>query len=270
MQPVITVFCAFTRRWAINRWIREFINIEHDPALTNLCFIVDCDEPYIENQLKKTFQYGYRSFHVRINPANQPNEIKLAIRRARVADVKNQSKDLIAKTDGEYIISFEDDTVMERLDSLATLYNGLDEVVGFVEGVQMGRWGANIIGAWEADNPGMPEVIKTLLPPANPDIVYQRITGGGFYGYATHRHLYLNHDYYTSTSQPWGPDVNFGFYVRSRGYNCYIDWSTIFGHADHDRIGWPDTPGQKLAQVVYTKDTLTGKWNRTDHEETRY
>jgi hypothetical protein len=197
-----------------------------------------------------------------------PNEVRLAIRRQRVADIKNQSKDLIALTDGEYIIGFEDDTVFERMENFDRLLNPLIEnpTIGFVEGVQMGRWGANMIGAWQADNILKPTEIETLLPKQG----YEQITGGGFYGYATRRNLYLNHDYYTSTSQPWGPDVNYGFWLQQDGYDCLIDWDMVFGHNDHNIIGWPDDPKNPLVKVVYNKDVKTGKWNRTDHEQTRY
>lgn len=274
MHPVLTIFVPFTRRWAMEKWLENLAGVEHDPALTNLCLLVDLDEPYIAKVFKALAEEkGYRSFHVKINENWNPNEVKLAIRRMRVADVKNQSKDLIARTDGDIIISFEDDTVFERMTSFAPLYQPLldDPTIGFVEGAQMGRWGANIIGAWEANDFDLPTEVKTLLPAAGWNGT-QEITGGGFYGYATRRDLYQAHEYYTSSSQPWGPDVNFGFWLRQRGYKCLIDWDLIFGHNDHNIVGWPDNlpRQQRLVQLVFNKDNVTGKWDRTDHEPTRY
>lgn len=287
MQPVITIFCAFTRRWAIDGWLENLAAVEHDPALTNLCFIIDGDEPYIHNMLKKfAKEKGYRSFHVKNNYEWHANETQLKIRRQRVADIKNQSKELIALTDGEIVIGLEDDTVFDRLESFASLYQPLldSPSIGFVEGVQMGRWGANIIGAWSADN-SQPTKITTILPPVlttDEDPIgkfswmgLSEISGGGFYGYATRRQLYLDHDYYWATSQPWGPDVNYGLWLRENGYMCLINWGLIFGHNDHGHTAYPDKlnqndPSQRLVAVVYNKDSATGKWNRTDHEQTRY
>lgn len=271
MQPILTIFCPFTRRWAVDPWLENLRAVRHDPALTNLCIIVDDDEPYIGNMAKQfADKHGYRSFHVKNNPDWKPNETRLAIRRMRVADIHNQSKDLIAKTDGNIIIGLEDDTVFDRLESFERLYKPLATRadVGFVEGVQLGRWGANIVGVWEADDVTNPTEVKTLLPRSTFD--YEEITGGGFYGYATTRDLYMNHEYYTSSAQPWGPDVNFGFYVRQRGYRCLVDWQTIFGHKDYATTLYPDSPAVELVQIVYNKNKITGKWDRTDHEQTRY
>lgn len=277
MHPIITIFCAFTRRWAVDDWLVNLGNTIHDPALTNLCIIVDCDEPYIANMCKKFAEdKGYRSFHVKINSDWHPNEVRLSIRRMRVADVKNQSKDLINLTDGEYVIGLEDDTVFDRdpnwlLRLLETLT--FDTDIGFVEGVQMGRWGANMLGVWRFDDAQNPKQVKTLLPISSEDMQkspLQDITAGGFYGYVTRRDLYLNHEYYTSSAQPWGPDVNYGVWVKQQGYDCFVDWSILFGHKDFSKTLYPDDAKVRLAKIVYNKDEQTGKWNRTDHEQTRY
>lgn len=268
MHPIITIFCPFTRTWAVDGWLKSLEGVQHDPALTNLCIIVDGNEHLIANTIRKFAESkGYRSFHVKVNEDWHPNEVRLATRRMRIADVKNQSKDLIVKTDGDIIIGFEDDTVFDRMESFERLIAPLQEPeIGFVEGVQMGRWGANMVGVWEANDPSYPTEVKTLLPGRG----LQEITGGGWYGYATRRDLYLNCEYYTSSAQPWGPDVNFGFWLRQRGYKVLVDWETVFGHHDYNKVLYPDSPGVRLAQIVYNKNQATGKWDRTDHELSRY
>lgn len=274
MSEPITIFCPFTRHWAVDKWLENLANVEHDPALTNLCIIVDGDQQLIANKIKKFAESrNYRSFYYKVNEHWHPNEVRLGIRRARVAEIHNQSKDLIIKTDGKIIIGFEDDTMFDRLKSFDRLIQPLGdiidgEVIGFVEGVQMGRWGANMIGAWLADNINNPKTIETMLPSENKD--YQEITGGGWYGYATYREPYLNCEYYTSTAEPWGPDVNYGFWLRRNGYRCLIDWQTVFGHRDYNKVAYPDDEKQKLAKIVFTKDFQTGRWERTDHERSRY
>lgn len=274
MHPVITIFCAFTRRWALEPWLADLGKVRHDPALTNLCFIIDSNDKYIDSVLKRyASDHGYRSFHSVVNEY-EPNEIRVGIRRARIAEMKNQSKDLIAKTDGEYIIGFEDDTVFGNMESFDRLLNPLIEnpKVGFVEGVQVGRHGVLMVGVWKTnlmlfDKPFTQ--IRTLFPPDHPtdSTAYERIDGGGFYGYATLRHLYLNHDYYTATSQPWGPDVNFGLWLRSQQYDCLVDWRTNFGHNDNGTIAYPNT--FPLTSVCYNKNTINGKWDRTDEDHLR-
>lgn len=268
MHPALTIFCAFTRQWAVDIWLDNLADVEHDPTLTNLCIIIDGDQHLIANTIKKFAEAKrYRSFHMKINEDWHPNEVRLAVRRMRVADIHNQSKDLVAKTDGDIIIGLEDDTVFDRMESFAQLYAPLlaDDKIGFVEGVQMGRWGANIIGAWQLEGTP-PTTAMTLLPSEG----LQRITGGGFYGYATSRSLYMNHEYYTSSAQPWGPDVNFGIWLVSQGYKCFINWDLVFGHNDYNKILYPDDAKIRLANLVFNKDEVTGKWNRSDYEQTRY
>lgn len=284
MHPIITIFCPFTRRWAIDQWLKDLAAVAHDPSLTNLCFIVDGDEPYIYKTLERFGkERGYRSTHLKHNVGWRTNEIKLTIRRQRVADIHEQAKDMIAKCDGDIVIGLEDDTRFDRLADFSRLIGPLQDAVdgevsikvGFVEGVQMGRWGANMIGAWRAVHDFNPWHIETLLPPDPNDPAatttgYEEITGGGWYGYATFKHLFLQAPYFTSPSFPWGPDVNFGFWIRQRGYKCLIDWNTIFGHDDQGQTMYPDDPKARLAKIVYNKRDDNGKWERTDHEPTRF
>lgn len=275
MQPLLIIFCAFTRPWSVDLWLSNLAQVEHDPKRTSLCFIVDCDEPQIVNKLKAYADTKhYLEFRLKVNDDWEPNEVKLAIRRARIAEVKTQSCDLISQCEGDIVIGLEDDTVFDRLESFAPLYEPLinsDETIGFVEGVQMGRWGVNMIGAWKADNIQAPRKIRTLLPPHNKTLKLQTISAGGFYGYATRKQLYLDHEYFGSASQPWGPDVNYGIWLGRQGIGSLINWEVVFGHNDHGTIGYPDREpfSQQLAEVIYTKNEY-GKWMREDHEKGRY
>lgn len=277
-EPIITIFCAFTRDWAVAPWLANLAATKHDPKLTNLAFIVDTNDEYMGRQLRAFSEtHGYRSFHVKINSDWEPNEQRLGIRRMRIADVKNQSKELISRSDGSIIIGMEDDTVFDRLESFNHLYQPIleNDKVGFVEGVQMGRWGANMLGVWDCDDFEYPQKVWTLLPPGesykeNMVRGSQEITGGGFYGYATQRELYLNCDYYTSSGQPWGPDVNYGLWLRQRGYKCLVNWDAVFGHSDRGDIAYPDNPPRgPLVKIIYNRDKLTGKWERRDYEQNR-
>jgi hypothetical protein len=274
MHPVITIFCAFTRRWAVDKWLEDLNNIVHDPKQTNLCFIVDADEPYIATATKKFAEkHHYRSYHIAVNDDHEPNEVRIARRRERIALVKNQSKDLINQTDGEIVVCFEDDTVMRDPETIFKLITPLSDQVGFVEGVQAGRWGVKMIGAWRvhyapqselyaAQALAVPTSAETCLPDAMGG--HDNISAGGFYGYATWRKLYLNHDYYQSTGEPWGPDVNYGLWLGQRGWDCLVDWDLTFGHRDHEAVIWPVAP---LSKIVYNRDITTGRWTRNDYDK---
>lgn len=268
MQPIITIFCAFTRRWAIEQWLSDLSKVTHDPAQTNLAVIIDIDDPFILRQIQMFVKdKGYRKLIHKMNDYN-PNEVQIAARRLRIADVKNQSKNLVAQCDGNIVLSLEDDTIFPNLDIHRLIDPLSRDQVGFVEGVQCGRWGVKMIGAWRADNPLDPYHIETLMPGAEG---YEAIDGGGWYGYATKKHLYLQAEYFTSSSQPWGPDVNYGLWLRRMGYECYIDWQTVFGHNNYNRVIWPtDVPGtpakDRLAKLICSKDQATGRWDRRDEQ----
>jgi len=254
MQPLITVICPFTRHWAVERWVNDFINLSFDKERTNLCFIIDIDDPRILRELRRL--EGYRSLEIQFNTDNDPHEAHVASRRLRIAEVMNQFKPLIEKTDGEIIFGLEDDTVFEGMD-VKRLYNliELDDEVGFVEGVQCGRWGVKMIGAWKADDVNDIRQIDTLLPKEG----YEEIDGGGYYGYATRRELFLEHEH-AWNGEPWGPDVAFVLSIRRKGYRCFVDWETVFKHNDFNVLLDPLTG---LDAIRYTKDK-TGNWNRSD------
>lgn len=277
---VITITCLFTRLWAIDQWLKDLRSVAHDPAMTNLAFVVDADEPVIKNQLIGfAKEHGYRRLEIVMNSDHRPNEVRLAIRRHRIAVVKEQSKELVRRCDGEYVIGLEDDTIFNQLGSFDRLIQPMKDYpnIGFVEGVAIGRWGVRIVGAWKFDDPNSPRRVETMLPPKegvrtrifkwdSPDCTLEEITAGGFYGYATRRHLFLDHEYYWSEAQPWGPDVNYGLWLSQHGYHCLIDWSILFGHDDHGSIGWPNA--MPLSLVRFNKDPQSGKWEREDTDET--
>lgn len=264
-HPDITIFVAFTRKWAVDDWLEQLAKVKHNPANTSICLLIDTDEPYILVAFRKFVEkYGYKDFQFKMNDNHFPNEVRLSTRRTRIAFMKNQSKHLIRLTEAEYILAFEDDTVLDRIDSFDRLLKPLieDKGIGFVQGVQVGRWGVRIVGAWNVNNAANPTHAETLFPSEG----YQELSAGGFYGYATRRSLYLNHEYYSSSDQPWGPDVNYGLWLQQRGYKCLIDWETNFGHNDHNKIAYIDT--YPLAKVIYSKNTINGIWERTDEQKT--
>jgi hypothetical protein len=269
MHPVITIFCAFTRYWAVDQWLDNLSKMRHDPALTNIAIIIDLDDPRILRAVRAYVERNnYRKFVFAMNEEWQPNETRLKVRRSRIADVKNQSKELINQCDGDYVISLEDDTVYPNLDLMRLIQPLIDDpTFGFVEGVQCGRWGIKMIGAWSADSPQDPMHIETMLPPKVGDDRghdgYEVITGGGWYGYATLKSLYVNCEYYSSSTEPWGPDVNYGFWLGRLGYKSLIDWSTVFGHNDYNKVLYPD---ENLAIASFNKDRKTGRWTRQDQQ----
>lgn len=244
MQPIVTIFCSFTRQWAIDKWIENLKELDYPKNLINLALIVDIDDPWIAAKLV-ALKDEYRDFEIQVNRDHHPNEVRPIERRKRIAEVKQQSKKLVKSLKSDYVLGLEDDTVfddlcIERLLVPFTIYN-----VGMVEGVQCGRWHNKMIGAWQFDDIEKPQELVTLLP----GVGFQEIDAGGFYGYIITRENYLAIPY-NYNNEVWGPDVNAGLWLKRQGFNNYIDWDMNFGHNVGDKILWPDTD---LVQYKFRK-----------------
>ena len=236
VDPIITIFCAFSRGWTLERWLDNLKHLNYSPKRINLAFIVDIDDPWIATKVGQLSD-KYRAFTLEINRDWQPNEVRPIERRKRIAQVKNQSKEMIKGLQSEYVLGLEDDTVFDGLDIQRLLKPFNDSaMVGTVEGVQCGRWHMKMLGVWKFDNVNDPKEAITLLP----DKGFQEIDSGGFYGYLIPRNLYLDIPYQYN-GEPWGPDVNAGLWLRPHGYHNFVDWETKFGHNIGDGILYPDT-----------------------------
>jgi len=246
-QVIITIFCAFTRGWAVDRWIENLLALNYPKGLINLVFIVDIDDPYIASRLGQ-IEEQYRGFTIKINREWQPNEVRPIERRKRIAEIKRQSKESVASFEADFVLGLEDDTVFENLDidKWLQFYTG---TIGIIEGVQVGRWHKNYIGAWKVDNINDPTEAVTMLPKEG----YEEIDAGGFYGYLISKDNYLSLPY-EYNNEPWGPDVNASLWLKRQGLTNYIDWETKFGHNDHNQILWPE------GVVQYKFKKLNGVW----------
>lgn len=149
-------------------------------------------------------------------------------RRWRITQIKNESRDLIP--DCTYVFSIEDDTIVppHALSQLLMDY-AAHPYAGFVQGVELGRWGVPYVGAWKADDPYEPTKIESVMPPDVRDGTAE-IDAGGFYCYLTKRETYVKHEYATFDNNTLGPDVNFGISLRREGYQNYVDWRVSCEH----------------------------------------
>lgn len=261
--PALTVFCAFTREWALDGWLKNLEAQEYPKDHINLVFIIDGEEPEIRARLRKfAYQNGYRNYSVVMNDEAFVFHTQIRHRRKRIAEIKEQSKELIAPLPADYVIGLEDDTVFDDPTTFRKLIAPLaDPKIGFNQGYQCGRWQVKYIGAWYFDDVHEPQRTETLMP--DPAASPQLMQAGGFFGYATTKELYLGHEYHWSEDQPWGPDVNFGVWLSRQGYQCLVDWHLPFGHNDHGKVLWPDGG---LSKLVYTRNRTTNKWTRSDYE----
>ena len=267
-QPIVTLFCAFSRDNFTKQWLRDLDHFEHDVTRTRIAIIVDGDFQRSERMLRKYFkEKPYASVHFQVNRDHIPNGARLLARRNRIAFVKEQSKDLIRKAKTEYVLSLEDDTAF-RGKSLKRLLDPFKKMenIGFVSGLQVGRWGVKYVGAWNA-TVTMEGVVRLESITPNFDTVgnqYIYISAGGFYFYLTPANLYLEYNY-VWTDEIWGPDVLYGLWLKSKGYGVLADTASVVGHrTEYKGTLWPDGT---ITKIEHYKDA-EGKWQRHDKDQT--
>lgn len=222
----VTIFIPISREEHLDRLFACLELLDCDADQTNLLTYVDGNTALYEKARNFTEQskFSDRSCVHRRNE-RKPVTFSLLERRRRIAAIKNESKALIGVCD--YVFGIEDDTIVptHALEQLLIDYAAHPHA-GFVEGVELGRWGLPYVGAWRADDVYEPTRIESLMP--GHDV--EEIDAGGFYCYLTRRDLYMSHEYKPFGRNDLGPDVNYGLYLRQNGYKNYIDWSINCEH----------------------------------------
>lgn len=235
MKP-ITVYIPFTRPESVEPFFNDLRTIGIDLSLINLAITVDRGEiegvQIYEKIMKEMNTFNYRKFLVIRNQDHRVNEVNIGVRRERIAEIHNQVKPLIAELDGEYVLGLEDDTSFTNLNVTRLIEKLQEPNVGLVTAYEAGRWYKKIIGVWQFDNVDDPKSCWTCLPSYD----FESIDAAGFYAYVTPTDLFLAHNYNTESWQPWGPDVNYGFWLRQNGYDNYVDWSQPCNHRDGDSV----------------------------------
>jgi len=130
----------------------------------------------------------------------------------------------------EYVFLIEDDGIMGP-DALSRLLadHQAYPYAGFVEGVELGRWGIPMVGAWRTDDVYDPTKLESAMPGSG----VEEIDAGGLYATLMRYDLSNKHEF-----KPWGdtlgPDFDMGIQLRQQGYKNFIDWSVAVEHCKPD------------------------------------
>lgn len=254
MNYETTIFIPVSRPDYLDRLFVALEHLDCDTNQTNLLTYVDGDAQLFLQTRNLTDASRFAS---RLCVQRRPTGTSkvgqvfgLMDRRKRIADIKNESKALIGACD--YVFGLEDDTIPppNALAKLQADYLAYPHA-GFIEGVELGRWGIAYVGAWSADDPYDPTKIESLLPPAPDSYKIQEIDAGGFYCYLTPRANYMMQEYKPFGRNDLGPDVNFGLFLRQQGFKNYIDWSINCEHRMRGggSVSLPSTPVRQAAMV---------------------
>lgn len=225
------------------------------PKDTELLLVVDGDRELHEmvESLLDVLTGKYRRIQVR-DFGDSP-AAALDDRRYRIANIHNFTKQFLSE-DNKYVFLVEDDTNFPK-DALTKMIEEIKKpYVAFVEGVEVGRWKTPYIGGWLVDDVDNP----TLITSVDPSKGIQQIDAGGLYCCLVDANLYFEHIFEPLDKQGKNGlscDINFGIWLKRKGFRCIIDWSIDCGHyKDGRQLHLKDV---KPVKAIFEKD-LNGKW----------
>lgn len=168
-------------------------------------------------------------------------------RRARIAGVHNQMKELI-DPDVDWVFSIEDDGILPPL-ALQTLVNDVkeQEAVGLVTGVELGRWGVPYVGAWRVDDIMNVQRLTSMESKVGKHWI-EELDACGLYCSLIRADLYKQH-VFTATNG-LGPDINMGLEFRQLGYKNYINWSIPVTHLTMKNLVEKQIPAESESMVI--------------------
>lgn len=229
-----------------------------DKANTNLLTIVDGGpELFVKTRnLTENSKFAER-LCIQFPQKTKKSNYSTFHRKFRITEIHNIIKQHIWACD--YIIGIEDDTVPPTnfIKKLLKDYSDYP-YAGFIEGVEVARWGIPYIGGWLVDNVYEPTVIKSVMP----DKGIKEIDAGGFYCFITTRDNYVTHNFDVFDRGSMGPDVNFGIELRKQGQLNYIDWSIQCEHVNGDRAF--KITNQEISECSMIKNDK-GIWRQKIH-----
>lgn len=252
---MITILTLISRPEYIDKLFASLEGLECNPKETNLLTVVDGDSSlFIVVRNKTELSKFKEKLCVQYKDGDRLNYDVLR-RRKRIANIHNFAKQFINNSD--YVMGIEDDTefyssALKRLYKDCTLY----PFAGTVSGVQAGRWGYEIIGAWRVNQIYEPIEIKSIGYSTG----IEEVDASGMYLFMTKTEIYKRHDF-KPYDQILGPDFDFGLSLRQQGHSNYVDFNVITVHkAPKGDIKVSRNPDI----VAFTK--ADGRWRQRSNE----
>lgn len=221
----MTIVLLVSRSFLLEQIFERLSELFCDRTRTNLLVVVDGDTSLFlkcrNNAPKLNETLVIKAPHVERRSLSQ------VFRRKRIGQLHEYAKQFIQNCD--YVLLLEDDGLPPR-DSLKRLLPLMKEGVGFVSGLQVGRWNSRYIGGWIFDDPNDPKELSSIEPGG-----IKEVHAAGFYCCLMRLALYE-----TITIEPtgnWGPDIETGRIISTIKYKNYMDTDLVVDHyAENGRI----------------------------------
>lgn len=252
---MITIVLLVSRHDYLEQVLTGLELMRCDASKTNILCIVDGDDDLFlkTRNLVNGMKFNDRLI-VRSEVGELPTRLDIEKRRKHIAALHNQAGQLISPQT-EWVFSVEDDTTFGR-DALEKLLPATKQypAIGFIEGVELGRWGVPYVGGWRVNDIYNTTEIKSVEKGEG----IEKIDAGGLYCALIRADLYRNHEF--TSDNGLGPDVNFGLELRRNGHDNFIHWGVPCKHYNH--VMGKElviTPEQGTKVVTMTKKSDT-KW----------
>lgn len=231
MKNKVTIFIPISRKDYLDKIFAILELLECDAENTNLLVVVDGKvDLFVEVRNKvETSKFANR-LCLQFKSKTSPRQFDILGRRIRISDIHNFAKEYIQ--DADFVFGIEDDTIIptNALSMLLRAYS-IHPFAGFIEGIELGRWGIPYIGAWKVDDIYNPQQIEST--PLKEGI--QEIDAGGFYCFLTRASTYKEHHFKPFDNNSLGPDVNFGIELRRIGLINYANYDIKCAHKTKER-----------------------------------
>jgi hypothetical protein len=268
--PTTTLILPISREQHLLKVFASLELLECDRERTSLLAFVDGEADLFSTARNLVEQSKFAErLCVQGTIPGERREFSINTRRRRIAAIHNEIRKLIKPC--EYVFLIEDDGVLppDALSRLLADYQG-HPFAGFIEGVELGRWGIPHVGAWRADDvydikrlestmPARPELLNDAgrVIGSLPDYVVEEIDAGGLYACLTRYRHYVDHEFQPYEDCAFGPDVEWGISLRQQGYRNYLDWSVA---VEHLRSDGTSTHPRQTQPVRMTFTNQAGSW----------
>lgn len=239
-KPFISLVCLFSRPETVVQWVENLNQIRMPREVIEAVFLIDGKTADGYDALEK-MDFGSTKV---VLTGNEPcSPVNTMERRKRITENMTRLQGMVGES--QYIFGLEDDTYppAHAFENLYALITGRG--VGFVSGVEVGRWNLPYIGAWKVDeNRGTGELHSL---PYRKDHT-QHIDAAGLYCYMTKTKYFKSARFSDSV---FGPDINYVLSLRKKKLLCYVDWSVKCGHLIEktNRMLYPDETSALVSLV---------------------
>jgi len=231
MLDNITILLLVSRNDFLERILTSIELLECNNMKTSLIVIVDGDNKlFLDVRNVVEFSKYDQSICIQYKSKEKKSQFDVMQRRKRISAIHNFAKEYI--NDNGLIMGIEDDTIVPH-DALIKMHKEYiyNNHIGFIQGIELGRWGIPYLGAWLVNDIYDTTSIKSTLLLEG----IHEVDAGGFYCFMTRTDTYLNHTFKPFENNDLGPDVDFGITLRRNGLINYTDYSIKCIHLDKDK-----------------------------------